>query len=106
MHTIAFTGSAAVGLGILRAAAEVAEGQRHIKHVVAELGGKNCVIVDSDADLDEAVPAVVRSAFAFAGQKCSAAARVMVHEAIAELFLERLAGAVQVLQVGQAERSA
>jgi RHH-type proline utilization regulon transcriptional repressor/proline dehydrogenase/delta 1-pyrroline-5-carboxylate dehydrogenase len=103
VQTIAFTGSAAVGLEILRAAAEVGEGQRHIKHVVAELGGKNCVIVDSDADLDEAVPAVVRSAFAYAGQKCSAAARVMVHEAIAELFLERLAGAVQALQVGHAD---
>jgi RHH-type proline utilization regulon transcriptional repressor/proline dehydrogenase/delta 1-pyrroline-5-carboxylate dehydrogenase len=104
VQTIAFTGSAEVGLGILRAAAAVGEGQRHIKHVVAELGGKNCVIVDSDADLDEAVPAVVRSAFAYAGQKCSAAARVMVHEAIAEVFSERLAGAVEALQVGQAER--
>jgi RHH-type proline utilization regulon transcriptional repressor/proline dehydrogenase/delta 1-pyrroline-5-carboxylate dehydrogenase len=103
VQTIAFTGSAEVGLEILRAGAEVGEGQRHIKHVIAELGGKNCVIVDSDADLDEAVPAVVRSAFAYAGQKCSAAARVMVHEAIAELFLERLTGAVEALQVGQAE---
>ncbi len=103
VQTIAFTGSAAVGLEILRTAAEVGEGQRHIKHVIAELGGKNCVIVDSDADLDEAVPAVVRSAFAYAGQKCSAAARVMVHEAIAELFLERLAGAVRSLQLGHAD---
>jgi len=103
VHTIAFTGSAAVGLEILRVAAEVRDGQRHIKHVVAELGGKNCVIVDSDADLDEAVPAVARSAFAYAGQKCSAASRVLVHEAIAELFLERLAGAVEALQVGQAD---
>jgi RHH-type proline utilization regulon transcriptional repressor/proline dehydrogenase/delta 1-pyrroline-5-carboxylate dehydrogenase len=104
VHVIAFTGSGAVGLEILRVAAEVGEGQRHIKHVIAELGGKNCVIVDSDADLDEAVPAVVRSAFAYAGQKCSAAARVMVHDAIAPLFLERLAGAVEVLQVGQPEQ--
>jgi RHH-type proline utilization regulon transcriptional repressor/proline dehydrogenase/delta 1-pyrroline-5-carboxylate dehydrogenase len=104
VHVIAFTGSAAVGKEILSAAAEVPDGQRHIKHVVAELGGKNCVIVDSDADLDEAVPAVVRSAFAYAGQKCSAAGRVMVHEAIADLFLERLGGAVEVLQVGQADR--
>ena len=104
VHAIAFTGSAAVGLEILAAAAEVPDGQRHIKHVIAELGGKNCVIVDSDADLDEAVPAIVRSAFAYAGQKCSAASRVMVHDAIAPTFLERLAGAVQVLQVGQAEQ--
>ena len=66
------------------AAAEIGDGQRHFKQVVAELGGKNCVIVDSDADLDEAVPAIVGSAFAYAGQKCSAASRVLVHEAIAD----------------------
>jgi RHH-type proline utilization regulon transcriptional repressor/proline dehydrogenase/delta 1-pyrroline-5-carboxylate dehydrogenase len=102
VHTIAFTGSAAVGLEILRRAAEPRLQQGHIKHVVAELGGKNCVIVDSDADLDEAVPAIVRSAFAYAGQKCSAAARVLVHEAIGEPARERLAGALEALQIGQA----
>ena len=57
VHVIAFTGSSAVGLEIVRAAGETPEGQRHVKRVVAEMGGKNCVIVDSDADLDEAVPA-------------------------------------------------
>jgi RHH-type proline utilization regulon transcriptional repressor/proline dehydrogenase/delta 1-pyrroline-5-carboxylate dehydrogenase len=71
--------------------------------VIAELGGKNCVIVDADADLDDAVPAIVDSAFAYAGQKCSAASRVLVHEAIADTLLERLAGAVSVLVVGQAQ---
>jgi len=100
VHTIAFTGSAAVGLQIVAAAAEPREGQTHVKRVIAEMGGKNCVIVDADADLDEVVPAVVRSAFAYSGQKCSAAARVIVHEAIAETLLARLAGAVQTLQVG------
>jgi RHH-type transcriptional regulator, proline utilization regulon repressor / proline dehydrogenase / delta 1-pyrroline-5-carboxylate dehydrogenase len=70
---------------------------------VAEMGGKNCVIVDSDADLDEAVPAIVKSAFVYAGQKCSAAARVLAHEAVADTLLVRLAGAVEVLQVGQAD---
>jgi predicted delta-1-pyrroline-5-carboxylate dehydrogenase group 2 len=100
--TIAFTGSLPVGLEIVRAAAETAPGQKHIKQVVAELGGKNCVIVDSDADLDEAVPAIVGSAFAYAGQKCSAAARVLAHEAIADALVERVAGAVRVLVVGQA----
>jgi RHH-type proline utilization regulon transcriptional repressor/proline dehydrogenase/delta 1-pyrroline-5-carboxylate dehydrogenase len=100
---IAFTGSLPVGREIVRAAAETSDGQRHFKQVVAELGGKNCVIVDSDADLDEAVPAIVASAFAYAGQKCSAASRVLVHEAIADTLLERLAGAVRVLVVGQAE---
>jgi RHH-type proline utilization regulon transcriptional repressor/proline dehydrogenase/delta 1-pyrroline-5-carboxylate dehydrogenase len=61
------------------------------------------VIVDADADLDETVPAIVRSAFVYAGQKCSAAARVLAHEAIADTLLERLAGAASVLVVGQAE---
>jgi RHH-type proline utilization regulon transcriptional repressor/proline dehydrogenase/delta 1-pyrroline-5-carboxylate dehydrogenase len=104
VHTIAFTGSNKVGLEIVRTAAEVQDGQRHLKRVVAEMGGKNAVIVDSDADLDEVVPALVASAFIFAGQKCSAAARVLCHEAIHDALVERLAGAVEVLQVGQAER--
>jgi len=104
VHTIAFTGSGAVGLEIVREAAQVREGQKHLKRVIAEMGGKNCVIVDSDADLDEVVPALVTSAFLYAGQKCSAAARVLVHEAIHDGLLERLAGAVEVLDVGQAER--
>jgi RHH-type transcriptional regulator, proline utilization regulon repressor / proline dehydrogenase / delta 1-pyrroline-5-carboxylate dehydrogenase len=103
VHTIAFTGSLPVGLEINRAAGTVAEGQHHIKRVVSELGGKNCVIVHSDADLDEAVPAVVASAFVYAGQKCSAAARVLVHEAIADQLIQRVAGAVRVLVVGQAD---
>ena len=104
VHVIAFTGSSAVGLEILRAAAETPDGQRHVKRVVAEMGGKNCVIVDADADLDEVVPAIVHSAFGYAGQKCSAAARVLAHEAAADTLLERLAGAVRVLDVGQAEQ--
>jgi RHH-type transcriptional regulator, proline utilization regulon repressor / proline dehydrogenase / delta 1-pyrroline-5-carboxylate dehydrogenase len=104
VHTIAFTGSGAVGLEIVREAGQVRPGQRHLKRVIAEMGGKNCVIVDSDADLDEVVPALVTSAYLYAGQKCSAAARVLVHEAIHDGLLERLAGAVEVLDVGQAER--
>jgi RHH-type transcriptional regulator, proline utilization regulon repressor / proline dehydrogenase / delta 1-pyrroline-5-carboxylate dehydrogenase len=103
VQTIAFTGSGPVGLDILRTAADVPTGGRHLKRVVAEMGGKNCVIVDADADLDDAVPSVVTSAFIYAGQKCSAAARVLVHEAIADQLIERLAGAVDVLQVGQAD---
>ncbi len=106
VQTIAFTGSQSVGLEIIRAAAEVTAGQRHLKRVVAELGGKNCVIVSADADLDEAVPAIVASAFAYAGQKCSAAARVLAHEAIAGPLADRLAGAVRVLVVGRAEQLA
>lgn len=102
VHTIAFTGSQPVGLEIVRSAATLAPGQRQIKQVIAELGGKNCVIVDADADLDEAVPGIISSAFSYAGQKCSAASRVMVHEAVADRLLERIAGAVSVLAVGQA----
>ncbi len=102
VHVIAFTGSAAVGQQVVREAAEPRDGQAHLKRVVAEMGGKNCVIVDSDADLDEAVPGIVRSAFVYAGQKCSAAARVLAHEQIADALAERLAGAVELLRVGQA----
>jgi RHH-type proline utilization regulon transcriptional repressor/proline dehydrogenase/delta 1-pyrroline-5-carboxylate dehydrogenase len=104
VHTIAFTGSNAVGLEIVRVAAETQPGQKHLKRVVAEMGGKNAIIVDSDADLDEVVPALISSAFNYAGQKCSAAARVLVHEAVHDALVERLAGAVEVLEVGPAER--
>jgi RHH-type proline utilization regulon transcriptional repressor/proline dehydrogenase/delta 1-pyrroline-5-carboxylate dehydrogenase len=102
VHTIAFTGSGPVGLEIIRRAAETPPGQNHLKRVVAEMGGKNCVIVDSDADLDDVVPALIKSAFNYSGQKCSAAARVLAHEAIHDALVERMAGAVQVLNVGQA----
>jgi RHH-type proline utilization regulon transcriptional repressor/proline dehydrogenase/delta 1-pyrroline-5-carboxylate dehydrogenase len=106
VHVIAFTGSSAVGLEILRDSAETPEAQGHVKRVVSEMGGKNCVIVDADADLDEAVPAIVQSAFAYAGQKCSAAARVLVHEAVSDTLVQRLAGATEVLRVGQADEFA
>ena len=102
VQTIAFTGSLEVGLEILTSAAEPTAGQRSLKRVVAELGGKNCVIVDADADLDQAVPAIIGSAFAYGGQKCSAAARVLAHEAIADTLVRRIAGAVELLVVGQA----
>ncbi len=104
VHAVAFTGSLPVGLEIIRSAAQTPPGQRHLKRVIAELGGKNCVIVAADADLDEAIPEIISSAFAYAGQKCSAASRVLVHEAIADHLIERLAGAAQVLVVGQADQ--
>jgi RHH-type proline utilization regulon transcriptional repressor/proline dehydrogenase/delta 1-pyrroline-5-carboxylate dehydrogenase len=103
VHTIAFTGSSPVGLAIVRAAAETPDEQGHLKRVVAEMGGKNCVLVDADADLDDAVPAIMRSAFGYAGQKCSAAARVLAPERIADTLLERLEGAMEALVVGQAD---
>jgi RHH-type proline utilization regulon transcriptional repressor/proline dehydrogenase/delta 1-pyrroline-5-carboxylate dehydrogenase len=104
VHTIAFTGSSAVGLEILRRAADTPPGQDHVKRVVAEMGGKNCAIVDGDADLDEAVPDLVHSAFDYAGQKCSACARILADEGIAETLTTRLAGAIETLVVDQAER--
>jgi RHH-type proline utilization regulon transcriptional repressor/proline dehydrogenase/delta 1-pyrroline-5-carboxylate dehydrogenase len=97
VSTVAFTGSVAVGREIMAASAGGAR-------VIAEMGGKNCVIVDADADLDEVVPAVLHSAFAFAGQKCSAASRTLVHERIAGVLAERLVGALETLLVDQAER--
>ena len=103
VHTIAFTGSSAVGREIYRTASEVPDGQLHLKRVIAEMGGKNAIIVDSDADLDEVVPGLVKSAFAYAGQKCSAASRVFAHEAIHDALVERVAGALEVLHVGQAD---
>jgi RHH-type proline utilization regulon transcriptional repressor/proline dehydrogenase/delta 1-pyrroline-5-carboxylate dehydrogenase len=100
--TIAFTGSSAVGHEILGRALETST--RRLKRVVAELGGKNCIIVDEDADLDEAVPALIYSAFGYAGQKCSACSRILAHEAVAEQLATRLKGAVAALSIDRAER--
>lgn len=97
---ILFTGSRAVGLEIVRTAARCAPGQTVVKHVVAEMGGKNAVIIDADADLDAAVSGTLVSAFGYGGQKCSAASRLIVHAAIAERFLARLAAAADRLVVG------
>jgi RHH-type proline utilization regulon transcriptional repressor/proline dehydrogenase/delta 1-pyrroline-5-carboxylate dehydrogenase len=101
---LAFTGSRAVGLAINSLAAETArKGGRVVKRVVAEMGGKNAIIVDDDADLDEAVVAVVQSAFGFQGQKCSACSRAIVLDSVYDTFVERLAGAVRSLKVGPAD---
>ncbi len=97
---VAFTGSKPVGLGILEAAAVVRPGQRHIKRVIAEMGGKNALIVDADADLDQAVPIAVGSAFGYAGQKCSACSRLIVLDEIYDEMVERLVGATRLLHVG------
>jgi RHH-type proline utilization regulon transcriptional repressor/proline dehydrogenase/delta 1-pyrroline-5-carboxylate dehydrogenase len=103
VDVIAFTGSKEVGLDILRRAAEVRSGQRGVKRVIAEMGGKNAIIVDEDADLDQAVAGVVAAAFGYAGQKCSACSRlIVVGSAYAEVEA-RLAAAVQSLVVGPPE---
>jgi len=104
---IAFTGSRAVGLAINRRAAEVsASGMGCVKRVIAELGGKNAIIVDDDADLDEAVLGVVKSAFGYQGQKCSACSRVIVLAGVYDTFLQRLVDAGRSLQVGPADEPA
>ncbi len=71
--------------------------------MIAEMGGKNAIIVDEDADLDEAVTGILQSAFGYSGQKCSACSRVIVHGAVYDAFLERLKPAVEALIVGPAE---
>ncbi len=99
---VAFTGSREVGLDILRAANTTHPDQPGPKRVVCEMGGKNAIIVDDDADLDEAVHAVVHSAFGFQGQKCSACSRAIVLEANYDAFVARLVEAVRSLEIGPA----
>ncbi|HWC11210.1 MAG TPA: L-glutamate gamma-semialdehyde dehydrogenase, partial [Acidimicrobiales bacterium] len=97
---VAFTGSKDVGLGIVETAAVHRRGQRHVKRVVAEMGGKNALVIDADADLDQAVPVALTSAFGYAGQKCSAASRLVVVDAVYDAMVERLVGAARQLRVG------
>ena len=97
---IAFTGSKEVGLGILRAAGETPEGQPFVKKVVCEMGGKNAIIVDESADLDEAVLGVRQSAFGYCGQKCSACSRAIVLDGVHDQFLERLVESTRTLVIG------
>ena len=100
---IAFTGSRAVGLEINRRAAEPDDRKRSVTRVIAEMGGKNAIIIDDDADLDEAVAGVVSSAFGYSGQKCSACSRAIVHQSAYDAFVERLLEATRSLKIGPAE---
>ena len=104
VHTIAFTGSGAVGLEILQTAAELAPGQRHLKRVVAEMGGKNCVIVDADADLDDVVPALVYSRLRLRGPEVLGRRPRARPRPVADTLIERLHGAVDPLLIDQAQR--
>lgn len=101
--TIAFTGSKTVGLLISKNAADVKPGQQHVKRCIIEMGGKNAIIIDNDADLDEAVDAVLYSAFGFAGQKCSAASRLIILEEVYEKFSERLVEAAKSIRIASSE---
>jgi RHH-type proline utilization regulon transcriptional repressor/proline dehydrogenase/delta 1-pyrroline-5-carboxylate dehydrogenase len=100
---IAFTGSRGVGLHINQEATKQPDDQDHVKRVIAEMGGKNAIVIDEDADLDEAVHGVVHSAFGYSGQKCSACSRAVVLAAIHDAFLERLVEATRSLIVAPAE---
>jgi 1-pyrroline-5-carboxylate dehydrogenase len=97
---IAFTGSKAVGLDIHERAAKTREGQIWIKRTVLEMGGKDAIIVSSDADIDAAVEGVMSSAFGFNGQKCSACSRAIVEDPIYDAFLERVEDRVAQIKIG------
>ncbi len=103
VSTIAFTGSTQVGLRIIEKTSVVHPGQAAVKRVICEMGGKNAIIIDEDADLDEAILAVLVSAFGFQGQKCSSCSRVIVLESIYDSFTTRLVEATKSLAVGPAE---
>ncbi|MGC1307879.1 MAG: L-glutamate gamma-semialdehyde dehydrogenase [Phormidesmis sp.] len=103
VNMIVFTGSQEVGTQIYADAAILQPGQKHLKRVVAEMGGKNAIIVDESADLDQAVQGVVYSAFGYSGQKCSACSRVVVVASIYEIFVARLIEATKSLNVGDAK---
>ncbi len=102
VDVIAFTGSKKVGLEILSHSLEVKTSK--IKRCIIEMGGKNSILIDDDADLDEAVKGVVYSAFSFQGQKCSACSRVVVLENIYDLFLERLIETTKSLHIEKSDK--
>ena len=97
---VSFTGSKEVGIHINEVAAKVQPGQIWLKRVVAEMGGKDSIIVDAGVDLEEAAKGVIASAFGFSGQKCSACSRVIVHGGVYERFVGILAGKARALTLG------
>jgi 1-pyrroline-5-carboxylate dehydrogenase len=97
---INFTGSRATGTHIIERAAKVRVGQQFLKRVVAEMGGKDTIIVDNDADLDLAADAIVNSAFGFSGQKCSACSRAVIHKDVYDKVLEKSIELTKELTVG------
>jgi len=104
VNIICFTGSKSVGLEINRRAAQTPDGQSFVKKVIAEMGGKNAIIVYEDADLDEAVKGVLYSVFGFSGQKCSACSRVITVGSVTEPFLTRLSRAAADVQIGDSRK--
>lgn len=102
---VSFTGSRAVGCRIYERAAKVQEGQIWLKRVIAEMGGKDTVLVDCDADLDLAASSIVYSAFGFSGQKCSAGSRAVIHQDVYEEVLEKVVKLTETLKVGSPEQA-
>ena len=103
VNVVAFTGSHEVGTGVIQAGAQVSPGQAFIKKMIVEMGGKNAIIVDDDADLDGAVSAIIESAFGYAGQKCSSCSRLIVLEGVYDSLLGRLEEAVHSVPIGPAD---
>ncbi|MBZ0272903.1 L-glutamate gamma-semialdehyde dehydrogenase [bacterium] len=101
---IAFTGSREVGLGIVEKAGRTAAGQVWIKRVIAEMGGKNGIVVDESADVDSAAAGIVASAFGYAGQKCSACSRAIIHPAVYDRVRDAVAERASALRVGDPRR--
>ncbi|MGP4078509.1 L-glutamate gamma-semialdehyde dehydrogenase [Pseudalkalibacillus sp. R45] len=99
---ISFTGSRATGTRIIKRAAEIQEGQNHLKQVIAEMGGKDTVVVDNKSNLETAAEAIVVSAFGFSGQKCSSGSRAVVHEDVYDELLEMVKKRTEELTVGNA----
>jgi 1-pyrroline-5-carboxylate dehydrogenase len=106
VHMIAFTGSREVGLETVERAARHQPGQTHIKRVIAEMGGKDAIVVDSDADLDQAVEGVAVSAFGFQGQKCSACSRAVVDASLYDEFIKRLVARAAKIEPGEVTEGA
>ncbi|MGM0879258.1 MAG: L-glutamate gamma-semialdehyde dehydrogenase, partial [Bacillota bacterium] len=102
---ISFTGSRAVGCRIYERASKVNSGQIWLKRVIAEMGGKDTVVVDKDADLDVAVSSIVYSAFGFSGQKCSAGSRAVVHQDVYDEVLEKAVALTKTLMFGNPENA-
>jgi len=100
---IAFTGSKEVGLKIIESAGKTPAGVTHVKNVIVEMGGKNAIIVDADADLDEAVVYILQSAFGYQGQKCSACSRLIVLEENYDNLIKRLKDAAESIEMGPPE---
>ncbi len=100
---ISFTGSMEVGIHINEEAAKVRPGQLWLKRVVAEMGGKDSIIVDDGVDLDEAAAGIVVAAFGFQGQKCSACSRAIIHENVYDKMIELIGERTRSITVGQAK---